>query len=649
MTTPPSPEIQETFKERIDILFRELELALKWDRPSILLAIYSSEYVRADAERALATRLRDLNQTTSDYRVSEENADIPLRLSEHPDKATTVFYISGVQYGGGADGRNAYRALNLRREYFVDYHIRAVLWLTEKEAIALPRNAPDFWAFRHRVVEFLDRPEPHAARVAHEVAWHDWEYRTLREDTDDKIALRLALLKDLPESDETLAARAELQYTLAGLYWAKRNFDESIRYGLDALKGAEQLQDTRLQSWCHTGLGNVYSDLDRYDDAIMSYTRAIKLDPKDVAAHNGLGNVYAELGLYDNAIIAYTHAIEVDPKEAAPHQGLGSVYRALGRYDDAIVAYTRAIELDPKYPAAYSNLGLLLHENLNRSTDAEAAYRKAIEFDPNLAQAHVNLGNLLAKDATRVVDAEAEYRKAIELDPDSAQAHNNLGNLLAENAARTAEAEVEYRKAVRLDPNFATAHYNLGALLARDPLRASEAEIEYREAIRLNPNYISPHNNLGLLLYEKLNRPVEAEAEYREALRLDSNLAQAKQGLALLLRLTSREDEAIPLLEKMLQLDAQNADALLALASVHKKLGHAEESAKFAVQARALIKPEDWYNLACLESVCGNTDTAIENLRRAAQAEKFNRDWAKRDPDLEWIRDDPRFKEIVRE
>jgi hypothetical protein len=221
MTLPFKPEIQESFEERIDILFRELELALKWDRPSILLAIYASDFVRADAQFALAARLRKLGQTTTDYRVDEENADIPLRLSEHPDRAHTVFFVWGLQYGGGVDGRNAYRALNIRREYFVDYRLRAVFWLTEAEAIALPKYAPDFWAFRHRVIEFMDRPEPHAAKIGRALAWSDWDERTLREDTDAKIELRLALLKDLPPGDETLAARAELQLYAGGIVLGK--------------------------------------------------------------------------------------------------------------------------------------------------------------------------------------------------------------------------------------------------------------------------------------------------------------------------------------------------------------------------------------------------------------------------------------------
>ena len=113
------------------------------------------------------------------------------------------------------------------------------------------------------------------------------------------------------------------------------------------------------------------------------------------------------------------------------------------------------------------------------------------------------------------------------------------------------------------------------------------------------------------------------------------------------LRQQGCEAEAIQFLDKWLQVDAKDSNALLALASVHKKLGQPEESAKFATQARALIKPDDWYNLACLESVCGNVDAAIENLRRAAEDKKFDRAWAKRDPDLEWIRNDPRFNEIV--
>lgn len=67
----------------------------------------------------------------------------------------------------------------------------------------------------------------------------------------------------------------------------------------------------------------------------------------------------------------------------------------------------------------------------------------------------------------------------------------------------------------------------------------------------------------------------------------------------------------------------------------------------FVEKARQYIPENDFYNRACLESVCGNFDLAFEYLRKAAQDEKFDTQWAWEDPDLQWIHDDSRFIEIV--
>ena len=52
----------QTFDERVEIIIKELELAIQWDRPSALLVVYSSEYVRADAETALENYLIEQGQ-----------------------------------------------------------------------------------------------------------------------------------------------------------------------------------------------------------------------------------------------------------------------------------------------------------------------------------------------------------------------------------------------------------------------------------------------------------------------------------------------------------------------------------------------------------------------------------------------------------
>ena len=53
------------------------------------------------------------------------------------------------------------------------------------------------------------------------------------------------------------------------------------------------------------------------------------------------------------------------------------------------------------------------------------------------------------------------------------------------------------------------------------------------------------------------------------------------------------------------------------------------------------------YNLACCESLTGRTDSAITHLRQAIEGSERFREYAKGDSDLDAIRDDPAFRELV--
>jgi len=183
-------------------------------------------------------------------------------------------------------------------------------------------------------------------------------------------------------------------------------------------------------------------------------------------------------------------------------------------------------------------------------------------------------------------------------------------------------------------------------LLHKKLNRAAEAEDAYRQAIARDPNLAEAYLNLGNLL-AKLNRAAEAEGTYLKGLDASPNDTAILNNLILLLRLQRRERDAVPYLEKWLAIAPQDLNPLLALASIHKLFSDLAASAKYAAQARGFIPRDDWYNLTCLESVCGNVDLALEHLRRAAGRESFDRQWAWRDPDFVWIRDDPRFGEIV--
>ena len=176
------------------------------------------------------------------------------------------------------------------------------------------------------------------------------------------------------------------------------------------------------------------------------------------------------------------------------------------------------------------------------------------------------------------------------------------------------EDEAAFREAIELNPDSAIAYYNLGSLLSQDPSRASEAEAAYRKAIELEPNSARYVYRLGLLLHENLHRFEDAEIAYRQAIDLAPDDVFYYGGLISLLVLESRNSEALALSTTM----------------------------------RAMLNAsKNWYGLATLDAILGNTEEAMGYLRQAAGEANFNRQWARNDPDLASIRNDPRFDEIV--
>ena len=76
------------------------------------------------------------------------------------------------------------------------------------------------------------------------------------------------------------------------------------------------------------------------------------------------------------------------------------------------------------------------------------------------------------------------------------------------------------------------------------------------------------------------------------------------------------------------------------------------EYAAAAERGRALVEahPEYttlFYNLACCESLAGQTTEALEDLRRSIEMSERSRAYAKGDSDFDPIRDEPAFKELV--
>jgi tetratricopeptide (TPR) repeat protein len=149
---------KEKFDDRVNLILDELLLGIRWERPSLIVVVYRSEYVKYTIQSLLSKPLGKSGQAVLHYSVDKSHYDIPLELLNHPGHKQAVFFVSGLRWGGGRGYSKAYRALNMHREYLVEGNIRAIFWLTRNEVKQLTRFSPDFWAFRHKVVDFYDLP-----------------------------------------------------------------------------------------------------------------------------------------------------------------------------------------------------------------------------------------------------------------------------------------------------------------------------------------------------------------------------------------------------------------------------------------------------------------------------------------------------------
>jgi tetratricopeptide (TPR) repeat protein len=214
------------------------------------------------------------------------------------------------------------------------------------------------------------------------------------------------------------------------------------------------------------------------------------------------------------------------------------------------------------------------------------------------------------------------------------------------NAVRAAAVEVE-RGAVR----SAEGYYLLGMQYKREH-NISAAEVQFKRAIAMDPGWVWPYLGLGALLGSNaLGRQDEAVEVLRRAVEIAPEWSRAYNSLAVVLRITGQYEEAEEAALKALELDPEDVANQNNYANLLMEIGRLEEAEQYFRNAIAISPehPKPYYNLACLYSVEGQTQDAIFYLDQAIQLAEFMRNEARLDPDFDSIREDPAFRRIVYE
>src|SRR5438105_8762906 len=267
-------------------------------------------------------------------------------------------------------------------------------------------------------------------------------------------------------------------------------------------------------------------------------------------------------------------------------------YSADPRRLDAIVRMCRrAVEIDPNYADPWALIALaevLLRSDVGRQggDGGLAAAERALALNPDLAEAHAVKARILSEE-NRIDEARREIDIALRLDSESYQVNRNAG-LLKFRQKQIEEAAAYWEKAVTLEQgDFGSA----GML-------------------------VTIYTALGK--HEAAQRAAQISLERCEkVLARDSNYGAALGHSAVALAVLGQRDRAQERMEYALLIDPENLTMR--------------------------------YNFVCtLANYLKDKDAALEMLGPAFEQMGLGLiNHAKADPDLDRIRDDPRFKEML--
>ena len=233
-------------------------------------------------------------------------------------------------------------------------------------------------------------------------------------------------------------------------------------------------------------------------EAIRGFKVVIALRPEFVAAPVNLGNIYLELNRLDDAQLSFQNASTIDKSSAVAYYGLGQVALSKRNYAEAVTYFQKSLELAPganrihySLAMAYRGLGDAENAKLHLAKQGTVGVRVA---DPLMdvlqelvhgARVHLIRGRM-ALDAKRYAEAVAEFRQALAANPDNVSAHVNLGAALTQTGDLN-EAIEQFEATLRIDPNNVTAHYNLAVLLAGNN-KHQDAIVHLEAVTRISPN-----------------------------------------------------------------------------------------------------------------------------------------------------------------
>ncbi len=179
--------------------------------------------------------------------------------------------------------------------------------------------------------------------------------------------------------------------------------------------------------------GQLYESQSNFDKALDNYTKALELEPDNVAALLSTARLYSRRNQHEQATEFFAKAISVSPQSDSYNE-MALCLQNQARTSEAIAAVQKAIELDPSNPRYRNNLAGMLVSS-GRSDEAVQSLQQV--FPPavanyNVAYLHFQNNNVAA--------SQQHLQQALQIDPNLGLARDLMAQISTSAAAKSAMA-----------------------------------------------------------------------------------------------------------------------------------------------------------------------------------------------------------------
>lgn len=327
----------------------------------------------------------------------------------------------------------------------------------------------------------------------------------------------------LKRSPSSAAAAAGMSLVQAFRFGSDKQDDTWLRKADAGAQQALSLNDQLALGYIAQGW--VRSFQGRRDEALLSFERALRLDPSNFFGWYGRVETLRNARRYGEARTNIAEAMLRFPRERVFLDALGSVNFEQHDFQAAEQAFRKSIALQPDAVRSYANLTVVLMRQ-NRADDALRVLQQGLQVRPS-SNLYSNLGNILFLRGDYVGAASA-FENAVSPTRGAPGYYLNWANLadtLLWIPGRAEEARHAYDKARRLLAERLERSPNDALLVSRMALYAArsrhpdEARTLINRALTLAPATADVQFR-SALAYELIGDRKQALAAIAEALRL---------------------------------------------------------------------------------------------------------------------------------